>query len=318
MWNPDQDVDALIDRFLKAYYGNAAPLVRRYLDELYRAFGINGIDFPGAEHTPAYSGIYGENLPWLDDASLLRWSDLWRQAEQAVRDDAQRVQNVRMSALPVLYVRLKRAYERDYKTVWVTGNPKPHAEAMATLKPLAAELVKRQEEATARRRGFALAESGGRHRNLMKQFRELESWTVPAAASSSAVVTSDMMTSFGQLRSAVAFPIRLIACDSNSTYRVRARMRKKANVERKNGQVEDAYGFSGGLYVDYLPHAEGVQRKTYPRSSVSDQWTWQDLGEYDLAALQAIPLPTMNGLCLYVQGDVDVDKFEISKISDGK
>lgn len=49
-------------------------------------------------------------------------------------------------------------------------------------------------------------------------------------------------------------------------------------------------------------HAEFAELKCYLQ---------YDLGEYDFSALQKIPLPTMDGLCLFLQGDIELDKLEI-------
>lgn len=312
MWNSDRDVDQLIDRFLPAYYGKAAPFVRQYLDELYAAFDIDVPSGPEPGARVAHSSIYCERLPWLDDAKLTRWADLWQEAEKAVQDDSERHFRVRMSALSVLYVRLKRAYERNYKSVWAAEDLRPYLEMMAALEPLAGELMRRYEEASARGCAFRLAEQLPRHRGLMKQFSGLEGWVPPTNGCSRAVVTPDQLVKVGQLRNAVGLPIRLIACDSNATYRVKALLRKQKNVSRKLGQVGDEYGFSAGLHEAYRKN-KGMRRMTFPKSAVTDEWVWHDLGEYDFFDLQKIPCSTMNGLCLYVQGEVEIGELEISK-----
>ncbi len=40
------------------------------------------------------------------------------------------------------------------------------------------------------------------------------------------------------------------------------------------------------------------------------------LCEYDISALQNIPRPTMNGLCRYIQGDVEIERIEIAKVKE--
>jgi hypothetical protein len=44
---------------------------------------------------------------------------------------------------------------------------------------------------------------------------------------------------------------------------------------------------------------------------MKDDWEWYDIGAYEFSDLQKIPRPTMDGLCLFVQGDVEVDGLEI-------
>ena len=63
----------------------------------------------------------------------------------------------------------------------------------------------------------------------------------------------------------------------------------------------------------WLPQAKGRSRIELPREAMSENWEWYDVGKYDLSELQKIPLPTMDGLCLFVQGDVDLDRIEIEQ-----
>jgi hypothetical protein len=59
----------------------------------------------------------------------------------------------------------------------------------------------------------------------------------------------------------------------------------------------------------------GRRRIKVPREKVPEDWTWHDIGEYDFSELQKIPLPTMDGLCFFVQGDVEIDRIEIAKVT---
>ncbi len=44
LWNPDLDLDALLDDFLAGYYGAAAPFLRAYIDHLHDALADSGED----------------------------------------------------------------------------------------------------------------------------------------------------------------------------------------------------------------------------------------------------------------------------------
>jgi hypothetical protein len=79
------------------------------------------------------------------------------------------------------------------------------------------------------------------------------------------------------------------------------------------GRVADKYGFAAGLRVRWLPKAEGRRRIEVPHDELCDGWQWYDIGDFNFSALQKIPLPTMDGLCLFVQGDVELDKVEIAR-----
>ena len=310
MWNPDQDVEPLIDRFMVGYYGAAAPAVRQYFNELYASFGIGNEHCPDPDAEPAAAGIYGENLPQLTEEKLERWAAMWREAEQSVKGDATREYNVRMGSLPVLYVRLKRLYERGYKTVWAAENIAPHVAGMEAIKPLAAELVARQDEANCHRRGFALAESyRTRHVPLMNRFRALADWRPPTEGCISTTITTNEMTYSSR---SWRIPIREIAVDAGVKYCVRIRLRPKSPETPQLG-VDGAEGFTAGLDVEWLPHAKGTRLVKISKDSVSSDWSWYDIGEYDFSELQKIPLPTMNGLCIVVRGNVELDCIELSR-----
>ena len=313
MWNPDQDVEALIDRFMKGYYGSAAPIVRKYFNELYASFGIRNEHNPDPDAEPSSTGIYGENLPQLSDAKLDEWMALWREAEAAVKGKAKFEYNVRMGSLPVSYVKLKRLYERGYKTVWIATNAAVHIAAMEAIKPVAAELVARFDEAKASRRTIALSEDYRiRHKLMMSHFRDIATWKAPANGDGSAVLSTNDMV-YVNIDRLWHKPIREFAVDEGAKYRVRVRLRPKKQDPSRLGVAQDAYGFAAGLHVRWLPRAKGRRRLEIPREKMKDDWEWYDIGVYEFSDLQKIPRPTMDGLCLFVQGDVEVDRLEISE-----
>ena len=312
MWNPDLDVEELIDRFMDGFYSAAAPHVRRYFNGLYSSFGAGVEHNPDPDAEPVSAGIYGENLPQLGDSQLEEWIALWREAETAVKGGGKFEYNVRMGALPVLYVKLKRLYERGYKTVWATTNAAGHVAAMEAIKPAAAELVARLDEAAANRRSIALSEDyRERHKRMMGHFRGLAGWKAPEDSSGTAVLAADEMA-YIPLERLWQKPIREFAVDEGVKYRVRARLRPKPPSTQRMGVAEDAYGFAAGLRVRWLPRAKGRRRIEIPRERMSADWAWYDIGGYDFAGLQRLPLPTMDALCLFVQGDVELDRLEIA------
>lgn len=299
MWNPDQPVEPLINRFMAAFYGNAAPLVKQYMADLYTALNLSPYRDPDPDAAPAWCGIYGENVPLSDDF-VEKALETWRLAEDAVKDDPVRLYNVRVGALPMMFVRLKRLYEKSYKTVWAAEDLAPHLERFATLQSAAADFIARADEVKKAKKGdIYLSEGGARSRWLMGDFRSLAAWRPPAAGSARAEVSTNAMT-FVKRPRAWRLPIRLIACDVGAKYKVRAHL--------KAGK-----GFSHGIEVPGLPLAKGTVRKTVAADGVSDGWVWCDLGEYDFSELQKLPRPTMYGPCLYVSGDIELDKLEIAR-----
>ncbi|MDR3228848.1 MAG: DUF4838 domain-containing protein [Puniceicoccales bacterium] len=103
LWNPDLPVEPLLNDFFTGYYGAAAPLVRRYFDELHT--------FHRAAVKPwrIYDSITDPVIP---DAFIEKSISLWQQAENAVKDSPAHSYNVRMAALPVLQSRLARLSAR--------------------------------------------------------------------------------------------------------------------------------------------------------------------------------------------------------------
>lgn len=321
MWNPDQPVEPLVDRFVEGYYGAAAPQVRRYLRELYGALNVgpeHNVDF---EAEPCQAGIFAENLSKVSDEMLLGWEALWREAEEAVKDDPVRLYNVRMGSLPVVYTYLKRLYERGWKTVWAAEDLAPHIARFEALRAEAAKFMALCDESAALKRGICLTETYRRHRKLMADFRACADWRPPDAGRGTAVVGTNTMVlvkrdNRARMENVHRLPLRLVAVDPGARYRVRAHLRRKEPEPLPDGLAHfDAdFGYIAGLDVDWLTHAEGTKRVKFPKEAVSDDWAWREVGEWDISELQKIPLPILDGLCIFVAGDIELDMIEIAKV----
>ena len=175
--------------------------------------------------------------------------------------------------------------------------------------------MERIDEARAAKRRISLSENyKTRHVVLMNHFRALANNEIvpPTAGCTRAEVTTNAMI-YANYNRTWRLPIREIAVDEGAKYHVRAHLRPKVEEEVSSGGTDDG-GFAAGLDVEWLPHAKGTKITRFARDKVSPEWAWYDIGEYDLAELQKIPRPTMNGLCLIVQGRVEFDKMEISRI----
>jgi len=102
LWDPDRDVDALIDDFLAGYYGEAAGPLCRYFDLMHDRLRESGDGL----------GIYGsptvEGRTWLTPETLLAADEMLAAAEEAVREFPEirkRVSEVRLS---LTYARLEQ------------------------------------------------------------------------------------------------------------------------------------------------------------------------------------------------------------------
>ena len=106
MWNPDQPIKPLLQRFFQGYYGAAAPVVRKYFDELHA--------LPRPEEGIGTLNIY-ESLysPMMPNAFLEKASAMWDEAERLVKDDPIRSYNVRMGRLTVDTTRLQRHVDAE-------------------------------------------------------------------------------------------------------------------------------------------------------------------------------------------------------------
>ena len=100
-WDPTLDDRALIDRFLKAYFGAAAPFARSYYDEMDR-LQTDESKWPQKMWGSFFS-------PVMTDAFFEKAADLWRQAAEAVKDDPKRAYNVRWAMNANDYTRIFRS-----------------------------------------------------------------------------------------------------------------------------------------------------------------------------------------------------------------
>lgn len=95
MWDPSRSQPALIDEFLRGYYGAAAPFLREYLQLREDARDANDTRI----------GCYRGNVTdWLDLAGLTRATQLFEQAEAAVAGQPEYLLRVQRERLPLTLV----------------------------------------------------------------------------------------------------------------------------------------------------------------------------------------------------------------------
>jgi len=107
LWDPGYDIEKGIDEFLAAYYGPAAPVIRRYIDDIHD-LAVSDDDF----HMPIY---VGPKSPFQTDEALTRYEGWFDEAEALVKDDAIRLHRVEVARLPIIYTRIAQASDRAYK-----------------------------------------------------------------------------------------------------------------------------------------------------------------------------------------------------------
>ena len=285
LWNPDLPVKPLLDDFFTGYYGAGAPFVRQYFDEIHTFYSD-----PANKPLRIFEDVKKSVIP---DNFYERATGLWQQAEAAVKDSPTHRYNVRMGAIPVLYVRLLRLAPMDDIKVWVTQNPKQY-DVPPARRTLAADLLTRFHEA----KNIRISESAESH------YKTLALWTnwanplpVTAATPQTRATVEDTVLTLGKRGNwgdivadplaadkstmklfnthyewCATLPFSRVAFDPGKKYRIRMRVR----VEKEPGKEGEA--FWAGVYdPENKKSGGGCERKT---STVGDGYTWYDVAEW--------------------------------------
>jgi hypothetical protein len=102
LWDPDADVDALLNTYYTAFFAEAAEPVRRYYEDLDRAAQVSGVHIAEQQPYPEILALFTPGLVGRLDA------DLREAAELAPSDDVRR--RVEMLQSAVRYTDLVRGY----------------------------------------------------------------------------------------------------------------------------------------------------------------------------------------------------------------
>lgn len=109
LWNPDINVDEVMEDFLTGYYGKASKQVTEYIDLLHD----NNMEQSGYKMS-----IFGkpvmEKETFLSDSLITIYNKLFDEAERGVAGSPEILQHVKTARLPVYYAMLEIA--RDEKT----------------------------------------------------------------------------------------------------------------------------------------------------------------------------------------------------------
>ncbi len=285
LWDPDLPAEPLLADFFNGYYGAAAPLVRRYFDEVHTFYGAT-------TNTPLRIFEDVKN-PVIPDEFYARATALWQQAETAVKDAPAHAYNVRMGAFPVLFARLARLPPFEEKKVWVTSNPQQY-DVPAEHRALATELLKRFSEA----KNIRLSESHEAHENMLSKWRYLAGpLKFPANAGQPRATVEDTLLSLGNRGKwgdtvadplaedgsamklynthyewCTTLPFSQVAFDPGKKYRIRMRVR----VEKAHGKEGEAF-WSGVYDTKNKKGCGGCDRKT---SAVGEGYAWYDVAEW--------------------------------------
>jgi hypothetical protein len=285
LWNPELPIEPLLKDFFEGYYGKAAPLVRKYFDEVHTFY-------EGKSDKPLV--IFEDvSRSALSDDFLVRATSLWQQAEEAVKDSPAHTYNVRMGAIPVLYARLARLPRYEEKKVWVTKNPQ-HYDVPTEYRELATQLLARFSEA----KNIRISEDASHHDATLAYWTFL---TKPAAqapvAGQGRAIIEDTMLSLGRRGTwgdtvadplaedgsamklynthfewCTTLPFSQVAFDPGATYRIRMRVR----VEKEPGREGQAF-WSGVYDTQNKKSCGGLERNV---SEVQDGYVWYDVAQW--------------------------------------
>ena len=101
LWNPDCDVDELIDDFLRGYYGEAAEPIRAYIDRIHDALEQSGKGLSIFGHPDEHQTGY------LSPALLAQYDVLFDEAERRVSHQEDVLLRVQTARLPLMYAQLQ-------------------------------------------------------------------------------------------------------------------------------------------------------------------------------------------------------------------
>ena len=283
MWNPDQPVEPLLDRFFTGYYGKAAPYARAYFDMAHK------MEREWTGDSPDRKMGFGEMLPSpaLGDDFLQKAEALWRQAADAVKNEADVYRyNVRMSAFSDLYTRFMQQKRR----LVVTRTPERHG-CLADSAERAEWLSRCAEEGKIR-----VAEGNNRVVNFKRRLKEAQ-----YAKGGNSAATADVGLFVFQPKLAervkdpsaeeglsiflpnthggwaARFPMRVVAYDDGEEYVVRLRLRTSvANGALPSDEVFHAFSY------DALAKRVSGNEFSLKVGDVKDGWAWYDVGKIRL------------------------------------
>lgn len=100
MWNPDEDLEALIDNFMAAYYGPGARYVREYFDLLHKRVLDCGVHFgPAFACSDRLKDLFSE-------ADLKHLDEVWQNAVDACKPDSKEQKHVLRSQISYRFYKL--------------------------------------------------------------------------------------------------------------------------------------------------------------------------------------------------------------------
>lgn len=106
LWNPNLDINEVMDDFLSGFYGNASGVIREYIDLLHDEMEQSGIELS------IYGNPMQERKTFLSDSLVTVYNQIFDRAEKAVSESTELLQRVKTARLPVYYAMLEIAMDQ--------------------------------------------------------------------------------------------------------------------------------------------------------------------------------------------------------------
>ena len=103
MWNPDADTETLMNDFLKGYYGAAGTTIRKYIDEMTSSLLKSG------QPLRIFGSPNEASTSYLTPELMVRYQQLFDEAERSVKGDSIVLERVRIARLPLNYATMEQA-----------------------------------------------------------------------------------------------------------------------------------------------------------------------------------------------------------------
>lgn len=103
LWNPDIDIDSVMNDFLQGFYGPGAPHIRTYIDTMHDALAASG------ENLDIYGYPWPSESGYLSPRMLVVYDSLFDLAESAAANDSAFLHRVQTARLPLQFAHLEQA-----------------------------------------------------------------------------------------------------------------------------------------------------------------------------------------------------------------
>jgi hypothetical protein len=101
LWDPDCDVNKIMDDFLSGYYGAAGPLIREYIDLMHDELEKSG------KPLNIFGGTKDHIDGYLSEELIARYDEIFDNAEKSVTSDPEVLLRVQEARMPLMYAKLE-------------------------------------------------------------------------------------------------------------------------------------------------------------------------------------------------------------------